>query len=71
MELLDKQADGGTDKGVDVAAVADLAEELKDVILDYQVCTHITKQTPEFSLMQPTVLAAEGDLQSKLYIDCE
>jgi hypothetical protein len=56
---------------VNTTAVSDLAEDLRDVVLDYQVSTGTIKPAPDGSLMRPTVLAAEGDLQPKLHIDCE
>jgi hypothetical protein len=52
-------------------AVSDLADNLRDAILEYQVCTDTEKQTPDSSLTPFPVLAADGNLQARLYIDCE
>ena len=54
-----------------MSAVSDLAEDLRDVILDYQVSSDIITRTLGGSLTQFVVLAAESNIQPKLYTDCE
>ena len=41
LELLSKQVDEGADEGMNATAVSDLAEDLRDAILDYHVSTGI------------------------------
>ena len=54
-----------------MTAISDLAEDLRDTILDYQVSANTMTRSLDGSLTQSTVLAAESNLQPKLYIDCE
>ena len=54
-----------------IIAVCDLADDLRDVVVDYQVSTGIKKRTQDSSLTRPIALAAEGNLQPELYIDCK
>lgn len=54
-----------------MVAVSDLAEDLRDVILDYHVSIDIIKHTSGGPLTSHTVLAAEGNTQPKLHFDCE
>ena len=51
--------------------VYDLADDLADVIVEYQVSTSVEKYSLYGPLMWPAVLAAEGDLRSELHIDCK
>jgi hypothetical protein len=47
-------------------AVSDLADSLRDAIVEYQVCTDTENRTPG-SLLTPFIaLAADGNLQAKL-----
>jgi hypothetical protein len=50
----------------DMIAACELADDLRDAIVEYQVGTDIEKRTPDGPLMQLIVLATEGDLQAKL-----
>ena len=50
----------------DMIAASDLADNLRDAIVEYQVCTDIEKRTSDSSLMLLTVLAADGNLQANL-----
>jgi len=52
-------------------AVCDLADDLRDVIVEYQVSTDIEKRTLGGSLMRLIVITAEGDLRAELYTDCK
>ena len=47
-------------------AASDLADSLRDVIVEYQVCTDTENRTPGSLLMPFTALAADGNLQAKL-----
>ena len=47
-------------------AASDLANSLRDAILEYQVCTDTQKGMPDSSLTPLTVLAADSNLQAKL-----
>jgi hypothetical protein len=49
-------------------AVCDLADDFRDAILDYLVSNDIEICMMYSTLMRLIALAAEGDLQSKLYI---
>ena len=51
--------------------VYDLADELGDVIVEYQVSTGVGRYSLYGLLMWPAVLAAEGNLRSELHIDCK
>ena len=51
--------------------VCDLADDLGDAIVEYQVGTGIEKRTLDGPLMRLVVLPAEGDLRSKLYTNCK
>jgi hypothetical protein len=50
-------------------AVCDLADDFRDAILDYLVSNGTETRMIYSELMRLIALAAEGDLQSKLYID--
>jgi hypothetical protein len=50
----------------DTIAASDLAEDLRDAIVDYRVDTDTENRTLGSSLMPLTVLAADGNLQSRL-----
>lgn len=73
MRLLSENS--GTDEQAEKEAIAvavrDLAEDFRDAILDYQVSTDTEKRPPDSLLMRLIVLAAESNLQPKLYLDCE
>ena len=56
---------------MNMTTLSDLAEDLRDVIFDYYVSIHIVKCISGGPLTSHTVLAAEGNLQPKLHIDCE
>jgi hypothetical protein len=49
-----------------MTAVSDLADSLRDAIVEYQVCTDTEKRTPGSFLTPFTVLTADGNLQAKL-----
>ena len=55
----------------DMIDVYDVADDLGDAIVEYQVSTGVKKYTLDSPLMQSVVLSAEGDLRSKLYADCK
>jgi len=59
-----------TEKEGDTASARDLADDLRDAIFEYQVCSWIERRTLD-SLIMYIVLAAEGDLQTNEHIDCE
>ena len=59
------------EKEGDMIAVCDLADDLRDAIVEYQVGIIIEKHTLDSALTRLTVLAAEGDLRAELQIDCE
>jgi len=50
-------------------AVCDLADDFRDAILDYLVSDDVDVCTLGSLLMRLTVLTAEGNLHSKLYIN--
>ena len=50
-------------------AVCDLADDFRDTILDYLVSNDIKIRMLDSALTWLIALAAEGNLQSKLYID--
>ena len=54
------------EKEEDVIAVCDLADDLRDVIVEYQVSNIAEKHIPDSWLILLVVLATEGDLQAKL-----
>jgi hypothetical protein len=49
-----------------MTAASDLADNLRDAIVEYQVCTDAENWTPGSLLTPFTVLAADGNLQAKL-----
>lgn len=56
----------------DVTIVCDLADDLRDAIVEYQVWGDIDKRMWDGSLtMRFIVRAAEGNLRTELWIDCE
>jgi hypothetical protein len=50
----------------DMIAVCDLADDLRDTIIEYQVSAEIEKRTPDSPLMQLVVFAAGGNLRAEL-----
>ena len=52
-------------------AACDLADDLRDAIVEYQVSTDVGKRAPGSSLIQLAVLTAGGNLRADLQIDCE
>ena len=50
----------------DMVAVSDLADDLRDAVIEYQVRTDAEKPAPDNSLMPLIVLGAEGNLRAKL-----
>ena len=58
-----------TERGM--IAVCGLADDLRDIIVEYQVSINIEKHTYDASLMQFIGRATEGNLQPELQIDCK
>ena len=52
-------------------AACDIADDLRDGIVEYQVGADAEKYVLDSSFMQPTVLAAGGNLWADLSIDRE
>ena len=52
-------------------AACDLADDLRDAIVEYQVSTDVGKRALGSSLIQLAVLTAGGNLRADLQIDCE
>ena len=73
LELLFQQAGSGeeNDKGMNMTAISSLAEDLRDVLFDYQVSTGILTCKTDTRLTRPSVVPAKRDLQPKLYTDRE
>jgi len=56
----------------DVTAACDLADDLRDAIVEYQVSTKIRRRKQSGSFKTGfLVCSAEGDLRAKLWINCE
>ena len=60
-----------TEKEGDMNTVCDLADGLRDAIVEYQVSIDIEQRTGDSSFMQLIGRAAGGNLQAELQIDCE
>ena len=55
-----------------MTAVCDLADDLRDAIVEYQVGTSIWRCMQNGSLMTKLIVCGtEGDLRAELWIDCE
>jgi hypothetical protein len=54
-------ADGKTKKGEDITVACDLAEDLRDVIVEYQVSIY-RKPAPDSWLIHSKVFPTDGDL---------
>jgi hypothetical protein len=54
-----------------MVAICDLAYDLRDALVEYQVGIHSEKCTRDSQLMPSIVLATECNLQAKLQADCE
>jgi len=54
-----------------MTTVCDLADDLRDTIIEYQVSTDTEKHTRNGMFILFIGRAAEGDLQAELQIDCE
>ena len=62
---------GDAEKGGDIAMVCDLADELRDAIVEYQVRDSIGMHTSNGSLIgQSAVRTTEGDVRTELHVDC-
>ena len=64
LELLSERSGADEDTGEegDVVTVGGLADDLRDLIIEYQVSPCVEKYTLNGQLMSPTVLTAECDL---------
>jgi hypothetical protein len=51
--------------------VRDLADDLSNAIVEYQVSAGIENRTLDDPFIRLAVLPAEGDLRQKLYTDCK
>ncbi|KAF9783107.1 hypothetical protein BJ322DRAFT_136413 [Thelephora terrestris] len=56
LDLLSKQADEGADEGINMTAVSDLAEDLRDIILDY----HFSQQKAIYNQNCTLIEAADS-----------
>ena len=55
----------------DMVAACDLADDLRDAIVEYQVSIGFGRHALDSSLIQIVVLAARGDLWAELQVDCK
>jgi hypothetical protein len=55
----------------DSTAVCDLADDLRDVLVEYQVSEYALRRVPGIRLMLSIVLATERNLQTNLQTDRE
>ena len=60
-----------TESEGDPTAVCDLADDLRDVLVEYQVSKYALLRPQGIRLILSIVLAAERDLQTNLQIDRE
>ena len=69
LELLSQQAgsDEDNDKGMIMSALSSLAEDLRDVLFDYQVSTDTLTYATDGLLTNPAAVTAERDLRPELY----
>jgi len=54
-----------------MVAACDLADDLRDAIVEYQVSTGFERYTLDGSLTKIAVLATGGDLWAELQVDCK
>ena len=68
MQLLSERCGGDEDaeKQEDMVATCDLADDVRDAIVEYQVSVHIPTHAPTGSLTQAPVLATESNVRPKL-----
>ena len=71
LQLLSESFGNADEEEGDISAVCDLADDVRDAIVEYQVSIRTEKYARESLTRPPTVLAAERNLQAKLQIDCE
>ena len=67
MQLLSER----TEREGDSTAICDLADDLRDVLVEYQVSKYALLRPQGIRLIASIVLAAERDLQTNLQIDRE
>ena len=68
MRLLSERtgADGNAEKQGDMVAICDLADDVRDAIVEYQVSVGIPTHAPSSSLIKVLVLARESNIRAKL-----
>ena len=73
MQPLSERSDTteNAEREADMILVCDLADDLRDAIIEYQVSTDVEKHMRVGILIQYIGRTAEGDLQAELQIDCE
>ena len=67
----DSAAAGYTGDEGDMIAACDLADDLRDAIVEYQVSTDLGRRTLDGWLMQIVALPTGGNLRAELQVDRE
>jgi len=52
-------------------AACDLADDLRDAMVEYQVSANFEQRTLDSALIQVVVLTAGGNLRTELQADCK